>query len=200
MPIQHPGKSTMKRTLLLLAAFLIPAAAPAQNRPTPPPSPGTKATVPSQKTTYNVPQRKTSTRSTANPRVEITENIVLQLKGDFQTIAALDLELTGVGPRFNTNLVLPSTEEKTPPVIISFDSIVTLAESGSYQVDYTLSARIAITTAHSSAPHPGAPTTRNVEYRDVSLSGSVKLVQGKPVTLSKVDGKALTLGISKPTK
>jgi len=183
----------MKPFLILFASILLPATSLAQNstsRSRVSRSPVPLKTVPSR--TVSKPAQVTAA---TNP---ITENITLQLKDDFQSFVVLDMELTGVGPRFTTDLIIPASEKKEPPVVITFESIVVLTAPDKYQVDYNIGARIPIVS--NTMTRPDGSTSRNIEYRDISLSGSAKLTQGKAVTLSKLNGKALTLNIIKPAE
>lgn len=98
-----------EKTLIILAAILITASSFAQNTPT------------RSRTSRSASTRKVETVKSTNA---IAENITLQLKGDFQRFVLLDIELTGTGPRFSTDLMIPTDEKAMPPSIISFESIV----------------------------------------------------------------------------
>lgn len=176
----------MKNTLLILTFAVTSAISSAQTDP--------------NKTVRRVrpvaaPVRKNPAKATP---INLNENITLHLEGNFQGFIPLDIELTGNGNRFQTELVTPSSEKETgQPTIISFHSTVTLNPDNSYQVQFNLGARIAFVSNQSTSFTGNVATNvaTNVEYRDIELNGSAKLTQGKPLTISKLNGHDLKLTI-----
>ena len=110
----------------------------------------------------------------------------------------LDVELTGLGPLFSAEIVMPGEEKGTPPTIISLSATVSSVTPEKYQVDYSIGARIAVATSHMSKP--GGPSTTNFEFRDVLLRGAALVTKGKSLTVSKISGKELKLTLSKPSE
>ncbi len=180
----------MKTLIPILILALSPAVSSAQERRAPRP----------QGPTVRIPQSTKSqggnSRNTTAQNQFLDENITLQLKGDFQGFVPLDIALTGNGREFKTDVTTKPTKDESPPVIITFRAIVSLNPDKGYQVSYDLGARIAVTTS-TFASRPGTPVSTNVEYRDLLLSGNAKLTEGQPLVISKLNGEALTLAISK---
>lgn len=188
----------MKILLIYAITFLIPVGAIAQSPPPPRTAPAPKLAptptrVPARATTRRVPQRPAPVQpAIATP----ARNITLTWQGSLAGSFDIDLEMTGCGPQFTANLTVPDPSgPDVPPTILTVSSVVTKA-GDTYRVNYSVGARIAIKT-----PTRGkVPNTvgYNFEFRDVMMSGDVILSLGKPVTISKSQGKSLVLSLSEP--
>lgn len=173
----------MKKTIILLILGLTTALSSAQRSPSRgrgnvPPLSGKAATQPGHVSTTS----------------GLEENMTLRLAGNFHGFFPLDLELTGTGPVFKIDLIHQPENEGDQPIIVTIRATVTLTPADTFRVEYDLAARIAITT--STMTQPGGKVMRNVEYRDVSLSGAANLSEGKPLDITKLNGQALTLTLS----
>jgi hypothetical protein len=129
-------------------------------------------------------------------KTPIKRNITIQVGGNFQGFVPMDLALTGTGPTFRTDLITRSSESDIPPTVITFEAHID-DQGKSYQVEYSLGARIAVKTG--AVQRQGGSTSYNIEYRDIVLTGTVALTPGEPVVLSKLNGKELTL-VAAPAK
>lgn len=104
----------------------------------------------------------------------------------------MDLELTGVGPRFQTEIIIDSPEEakELPHTIITFTAHLK-QEGERHRIEYSVGARIPLkTTGNGKGAY-------NIEFRDIILSGNVVVKADETLVLSKVNGHELTLKLSK---
>ena len=179
----------MKRLLIILLTVTCPQWVVAQSAPRSrvPSSPGQVRQAP-------VPRSKPAPRSAAAESERLRENITLQISGDFQGLLPLELELTGVGPLFSTDLAIESADPKMPPNVITFQATVRKENDARFHVDYSLGARISLKT--SAVKRPDGTESFNIEYRDVVLRGTVLLKKGAQVTISKLNGKELKISVA----
>jgi hypothetical protein len=117
----------------------------------------------------------------------LTENIVIQLKGNVHSGEPLDLSLTGVGPVFQADVI--TGEEHT---ILSHQYAVK-PDDGGYRVEYSIGLRIRM-----EASQNGKVT--NYEYRDVSVTGTAIVKEGEQVVISKNGARELSLTVGKASK
>jgi hypothetical protein len=139
--------------------------------------------------------KKTPTDSENGSKL-LTENLTLQFKGEFQGLVELDVELTGLGPLFSAEIVVPSEEKETPATVISISSTITSLAPGDYKVDYSIGARVPVkTNVHQ---RPDGPSTVNFQFSDILLRGVAKVKEGKALIVSKINGKELQGILRKP--
>lgn len=180
-----PQLQLMKNKLIVLVLALTTAISSAQN----------STRDPRPRVIFSQP---TPSRPAPPAAQALEENITLHLQGNFQGFVPLNLELTGNGSVFTIDLIVKPEKEGEQPTIVTFQTTIALNPDGSYSAAYHLGARVALVTG--TAARPDAPFSRNVEYRDLSLKGTAKITEGKPLTISKLNGESLTLTISKAGK
>lgn len=191
----------MKTSLFCSLVILLAGATSAQT-PEPqvrrvPPVPGAAPRVSPNSTPHNRQGRAKPAmlESAPNPGEALPRNVTLKWKGTFQGTTDVDFEMTGIGPKFSSDFSTKKRdpEDPLPPTIFAINATVTEVEGG-YRVDYRIGARIAVPT--STFSRPGGGTSTNIEYRDLMISGTAIVEPGKPLALSKLNEKELTLEIA----
>lgn len=135
-------------------------------------------------------------RPSGGPSVPpLSGNVILAFEGSFGGNAVMNIALTGCGPRFVADLVLPApADSDMPPPVITIEAVI--REQGeAYQVECQVGARIAVVAGESSAP--GGRVGRSIEFRNMTLSSTVLAKPGRPIVLSKVGERALTLSVTR---
>lgn len=185
----------MKRIPIILLAIICPqwmvAQAPVRRVPT---IPGMARQAPAPAKQPRPRYKPASVPATVAAGTEgVGENVTLRVSGNFQGVMPLDFELTGAGPVFATDLIAKNEDPKMPANVVSFEATVGKAKDAGFQVDYSLGARIAIKT--SGFKRPDGSESYNLEFRDVVLRGTVLLRNGVPMTIIKLNGKELKIGV-----
>ncbi len=142
--------------------------------------------------------KSNSAQQTVKPAdKQLTENITLKLKGAMQGMddLNLDIEMSGVGPEFMSDFAgnKPNPDDSLPAPIFTIQASVLKVASG-YKVNYAVGARVAVTTTASSNSSQGV-VSANIQFRDLMVTGTVIVTPGKPLVISKINGKELTLEI-----
>lgn len=121
---------------------------------------------------------------------DLNSNITINLTGSLLGLFDVDFDLTSCGPMTRAEFVIPSAQDDIPASIATVQ--YTMSESrGSYRIDYSVGARVPQVTA---VVNNGK--ARNIEFRNVTLNGAVRLGDGESVVLSKVNGKTLNLSVA----
>lgn len=178
----------MKIIVVPLLVLLSSTAFAQENRPSrvrrvpTPPIPTRPATSPAKPSTSG--------------KTDLSTNITLAFKGTLPGSGETDIELTGCGPKFLAELVTaPDNDPDMPDPIVTISA--TVIEDGElFRVDYSLGSRIATVT--STMQGPDKKVSRNIAFRDMMIHGTVIAKPGKPVVISKVNDKSLTLTLSFP--
>jgi hypothetical protein len=113
----------------------------------------------------------------------LKENVTIRLQGTTTTGADIDLSLTGIGPRFNADQVV------NDDTVLHCQYVVSETESG-YKVTYSVSGRIKVITQTTQK-------STNIEFQDVSISGTVLCLAGRPKVIVRNGSKPLQLTIIK---
>jgi hypothetical protein len=109
-----------------------------------------------------------------------------------QGTVEVNLELTGCGPEFVTDYMIPANPDSDlPGTIMTFRASLMETDEGFY-ADYSLGARVPMITAIQQTPGH----SRNIEFRDMILKGAARLKLGGSIVVSKIAGRELQLSIS----
>jgi len=111
----------------------------------------------------------------------LTENIAIRLQGSLGKGPALDLTLAGAGPEFSADVVIPGDSG-----LLNHRYIV-LAAGEKYRIEYSLNMRLPVETK--------VGERVSLEYRDLTLSGTVLLEKGEKVVIARNGEDKLTLGV-----
>lgn len=116
----------------------------------------------------------------AGPQV-LPENMAIRLQGGFGSGPTLDLLLAGAGPEFSADVFLPENSGL-------FNHRYTVRAAGErYRIEFSVNMRLPIETK--------VGERVSVEYRDLTLSGTVLLKQGETVVIARNGEDKLTLGV-----
>lgn len=141
------------------------------------PSMSSRTTPPTRVSLGRVPASKLSAKT-------LTENVTIQLQGSVEGGPALDLAMTGIGPIFRGDVVVGKG-----PTIVTHSYTVEPTEGG-YKIEYSVGFRIKV-------EHKVDDKVKSVEYRDVSVSGTVIAKEGKRLVISKNGEHELGLLVGK---
>jgi hypothetical protein len=174
----------MKALSLLLAVALIAPLA-AQN----PPQPARGRVLPPQAGQQRPPQpgQPYAPLGEEDPGAQLPDtNLTISLEGTTTTGSTIDLQLTGVGPKFMADQMIG--EEGS---VLTCQYTVAKEEKG-YRVAYSIGVqlRVAVSVVQ------GEKGRTNYQYRDVSLSGTVLCSPGVPVVIVRNAKKPLQLTVA----
>ncbi len=111
----------------------------------------------------------------------LQKNTTIRVQGTTTTGQDIDLSLTGLGPRFNADQMIAGNDS-----VMNCDYLVTESDQR-FLISYTLVVRIKVTS------NPGPP---NIEYRDVSVGGTILCKPGEPVVIVKNGDKTLQITVT----
>lgn len=126
---------------------------------------------------------------------ELEKNISITVKGALNGGAPIHLTLTGCGRQFRTEAVVGTMEVagQDIPVIATIAFTVRPLGAG-YMLNYAIGSRLPV--ASSVAAPAGAPAPAvNVSFRDVLISGDVRIKPGQTLKVFEAGEQSIELGL-----
>lgn len=117
------------------------------------------------------------------PSNHLSENITIQLQGSVVGGPELDLSMTGIGPVFRGDLVAGDD----PTIVTHTYTVVKSGED--YKVEYSIGLRLKVENKEDERV--------NIEYRDVVVTGTALVKEGKRLVISKNGDRELALTLGK---
>lgn len=172
----------MKPKLPALALSCLCAVVAAQEAPQPP-QPQANSNAPRQ------PRQRLTLDGSGNTESALDENLQITVRGALVKGTAMNVVLTGSGPRFDVKLLDPDVRME----------MVVRKTGEKYSLSYSISTQVLVQQTPPAENAPPRPSPGY--YRDLSLSGNVFTELGKPVKVISVGDQQLSITLAKaPTE